>query len=168
MRRFVPGTLILLAILLVASLATPAAENPFSLKVQVDLPSEVTAQMQSGDLIQLVLRPQVQFGERTTPGQPIVLEKAWTPGTMVETLRFEKALAADEIYSLEMRIVRPDEAGRTEAVRYISALWKLPRRPVDHGIRVRMHIAHERDTRNNNVMITQDSDGVYRVSLFFA
>jgi hypothetical protein len=110
----------------------------------------------------------VQFGERTAPGQPVVLEKTWKPGTMVETMRFEEALVAGQIYSLEMRVVRPGEGGEPEQARYISALWRLPRRPVDNGIKLRMHIAHERDQRSNNVLITRDSDGVYRVSMFFA
>jgi hypothetical protein len=168
MHRKLLTTLILAGLVLAGTTLTSAAEPAFDLKVRVDLPPEVTAQLQTGDQLQLVLRPQVQYGERTVPGPPVVLEKTWQPGTVVETLRFDEALTAGQIYSLEMRVVRPGERGDPEQVRYISALWKLPLRPVDHAIRVRMHMAHERDQRDNNVMITRGDDGVYRVMMFFA
>jgi hypothetical protein len=168
MLRKVLAALLLAGLAVAGTSLAAAAEPSFDLKVRVDLPPEVTSQLRTGDTLQLVLRPQVQFGERTVQGQPVVLEKTWRPGTVVETMRFDEALTADQIYSLEMRVVRPDDRGEAEQVRYVSALWKLPLKPVDHGIRVRMHLAHERDTRDNNVLITRGSDGVYRVMLFFA
>ncbi|MDQ7008503.1 MAG: hypothetical protein Q9Q40_14880 [Acidobacteriota bacterium] len=155
--------------LLVLLAATPApASEPFDLKVDLDLGPAVTGMLQEGDTLQVILRPEIQYGQRTAAGQPLVMERNFTPGTLVEHIRFDKALAPNQIYRLELRIVRRDAKGREHSVRYLSALAKLPRRPVDQAIPMRLHRGHKRDTRANHVMVVRDQDGVYRVMVFTA
>ncbi|GEM_PF-2570827 len=163
----------LFAIAITAALAfgtAASAEEPrFDLEFRLKLSSEFTSALRDGDTLQAVLRPHVQFGQRTVAGQPIVLETAWKTGKSLETtLNFEKALEPDQLYHLELRIVRADERGRMQTVRYLSALDKLPRRPVGHAIPLRLHQGHRRDLRENIVMLTKDADNVYRVTFFTA
>ncbi len=155
--------------LLVVLAATPLlAEEAFDLKVDLDLGPGVTGLLEEGDTLQVILRPEIQYGQRTALGQPQVMERTFAPGTLVEHIRFDKALAPDQIYRLELRIVRRDAKGRERSVRYISALSKLPRRPVDQAIPMRLHLGHKRDARANHVMVVRDQDGVYRVMVFTA
>ncbi|MBP7148643.1 MAG: hypothetical protein KBD01_13985 [Acidobacteria bacterium] len=159
-----------LALLVAAALPAAAAETevPFDLRVQIDVTPELSAQLRSGDLLQVVLRPEIQYGQRSVPGAPIVLEKAWEPGMLLEPLHFPKVLAPDQIYRVELRIARKDDKGRTQDLRYLSALDKLPRHPVTRWVPMRLHLGDRRDLRDNHVMVVQDSDGIFRVMWFTA
>ncbi len=167
MLRRLPLLLLLLAVL-VAAPAARAADQPFDLKVRLDLPPEVTARLHAGDILQVIVRPEVQYGQRTVPGEPVVFEKAWEPGLVLEPIRLAGVLEPDQIYRLEFRVVRRNERGRETAVRYLSALARLPRKPVENGIRMRLFLGHPRDQRDNHILVTRDSDGVFRVMVFTA
>jgi hypothetical protein len=143
-----------------------AQDKPFDLKVDLDL-SGVTDKLREGDTLQVILRPAVQYGMRTAPGQPIVLERSFTPGETLQTVRFQRALDELDIYRLELRIVRNDRNGNKD-VRYLSALYKLPRTPVDRAIPMRLHQSFQRDERHNLVQVVRDPDGVFRVQIFAA
>lgn len=144
--------------------AAPAAEEPkFDFRVQIDMTPELVAQLKPGDLLQVILRPEVQFDRRSVRGEPLVLQRTYQPGMASSEVLFPKALAPDQIYRLEMRVTRGDQK-----VRYVSALAKLPRRPVDNGIRVRLFQGEPGGQRENHVMVVKDQDGVYRVQMFFA
>ncbi len=168
MTRLIPALSLMLLLALVATPAAQAADQVFDLKVQLDLPAEVTSHLRTGDLLQVIVRPEVQYGQRTVPGEPVVFEKAWEPGLVLEPIRLAGVLEPDQIYRLEFRIVRKDERGRQKDVRYLSALAKLPRKPVENGIRMRLYLGHRKDPRDNHILVTRDSDGVYRVMLFTA
>ena len=166
-----PALVVLLPPVLVLALlagAALAAEQPFDLKVQLDLSPAMTAQLAPGDVLQVILRPETQYGIRSVPGPPIVLEKAYEPNMILEPLRFAKAIAPDQIYRLEMRVVRPGQADRQIQARYLSALDKLPRRPVESTMKMRLFLGGARDLRDNHVLLVRDSDGIYRVMLFTA
>ncbi len=161
--------LALLALALVVFTAPAIAEEAFDLKLNLDLSKELTASLRDGDVLQLVLRPQTQWGERTVPGAPVVMETTWSTSQVVNNqINFAKALKADQIYRLEMRILRGGDSEKAQSVRYLSSLYKLPRRPVDEQLTMRLHMSHKRDLRENLVLVTRDADGVYRVSFFTA
>ncbi len=143
--------------------AAQAAQEKFDLKVQLALTPELTSQLQAGDRLQVILRPEVQYEQRSVPGEPVVLERKYEPGGTGDELLFPKVLEPDQIYRIEIRVAR----GESD-VRYLSALDKLPRRPVDNGIKVRLFQGGRRDVRNNHVMVVRDQDGIYRVMLFTA
>jgi len=168
MLRSDPLLSLLLLLVLVASPVAHAADDVFDLKVRLDLPPEVTARLQTGDLLQVIVRPEVQYGRRTVPGEPVVFEKAWEPGLVLEPIRLKGVLEPDQIYRLEFRIVRTDEKGDRHDVRYLSALAKLPRKPVENQVRIRLYLGHPKDPRDNHILVTRDSDGVFRVMLFTA
>lgn len=169
MARIRMGLLLGLALVALAAIGPALAEQPaFDLKVDLDLGAGVTQLLQPGDTLQVILRPEMQYGERSAAGQPIVMERTYEPGTMVERIRFQKALDPNQIYRLELRLVRRDDRGREDSVRYLSALAKLPRRPVDQAIPMRLHLGHPKDARSNHVMVVKDQDGVYRVMVFTA
>jgi hypothetical protein len=144
-------------------MAAQAAEEKFDLRVQLALTPELTSQLQAGDRLQVILRPEVQYEQRSVPGEPIVLERVYEPGATGDELSFPKVLEPDQIYRIEVRVVRGDRE-----VRYLSALDKLPRRPIDSGIKMRLFQGDRRDVRNNHVLVVRDSDGIYRVMLFTA
>ena len=162
--------LIAVVALATMALAAPAlAEESFDLKINLNMVEEMTSFLQEGDVIRLVLRPQTQWGERTVPGAPVIMETTWTTkGVVNNQINFRKALKADQIYQLEMRVVRAGTSGEGESVRYLSSLYKLPRKPVAQPLQMRLHLTHERDIRENLVLVTRDADGVYRLMLFTA
>ena len=168
MLRKLPRVFVVLAALAMMAAAPVLAEEKFDLKVDLDLSPSVTSMLAEGDVLQVILRPAIQFGERTTTGSPIVLEQSWAPGASLDTVVFDKALLPDQLYRLEMKSVRRDERGRDISARYVSALAKLPRKPVEQEIRMRlfrdfteqMQAARRGtvDERHNLVYLTQDSD----------
>ncbi|RMG45495.1 MAG: hypothetical protein D6718_07235 [Acidobacteria bacterium] len=151
-------------------LAAPAAyaDGAFDLEVRLDLGGDVGARLRAGDRLQVILRPQVQYGRLSEPGEPTVLEREFRPGTTSETVRFFRALDPDQIYRLELRLLRTDERGRLREVRYLSALHKLPTTSVTEAIRVRLHRGDTRDARDNHVLITRDAEGRLVVRMFTA
>jgi hypothetical protein len=160
--------LTVLGVVLCATLGTLAAEPMFDLDVDLGLSPEMTAQLTGGDTLQVILRPEVQYGQRSAAGEPIVLEKKFEAGLPDQRLKFPKALSPDQIYRLEMRIVRAEDPKHAIQVRYVSALDKLPRRPVEKAIRMRLFLGDRHDIRDNHVMVVRDVDGVYRVMIFTA
>lgn len=155
-----------LALLLMSAPAASAAEAAFDVDVQLAVSPEIIRQLQPSDTIQVILRPAVQYGLRTTPGQPIVLERKYDQQALLNPIRFEKALLPDQIYQLEVRIVR--EGGRKPIeARYLSSYDRLPRLPVEEGVRVRLEQGNQ-DRRENLMMLTRDSDGIYRLMIFAA
>lgn len=173
MKRLVTRLPVAAALAVLAASLVPAAEPAvaqprFDLDVQFALNPEMTAQLQQGDLLRVVLRPEIQYGERSVPGEPVTLERPFEPGMMAQTVTFRKALEPDQIYRLEMHIVRASDPQNPERVRYISALDKLPRRPVDNAVKMRLFLGDQDDGRDNHVMVVRDTDGVYRVMIFTA
>lgn len=155
--------------LLVGTLGAAAADQQlFDLKVALGLSPEMRAQLTANDTLQVILRPEVQYGTRQVAGEPIVLERKYDPTMPDQNLRFTKALQPDQIYRLEMRIVRAGDPQHPVDVRYVSALDKLPRRPVEKDIRMRLFLGDRRDARDNHVMVVKDQDGIYRVMVFTA
>jgi hypothetical protein len=77
-------------------------------------------------------------------------------------------VGADQIYRLELSVVRTDSKGRAAETRYLSALDKTRRLPVNQPIALRLQRSDRNDRRDNNVFLVRDSDGVYRVMMFFA
>ena len=110
--------------------------------------------------------PQTQYGV-DTKAAPIVLERVWRDGEPIDTCVFADAVSPDLIYRLEMTILRSD-GKRSSAARYVSALDRVPRRPAENPVELRLNRSHRRDARDTLVMVTLDSDGVYRVSVFTA
>lgn len=152
------------ALAVVAGLAAAqAADEKFDLKVELAVTPELTAQLQDGDRLQVILRPEVQYEQRSVPGEPIVLERRYEPGMSGNDILFPKALSPDQIYRIEVRVKRGERD-----IRYLSALDKLPRRPIDNAIRMRLFQGDRRDARSNHVMVVRDTDGIYRVMLFTA
>jgi hypothetical protein len=162
----------ILAVALLALLGTLGAaaadQQMFDLKVALGLSPEMRAQLTASDTLQVILRPEVQYGVRQVAGEPIVLERKYEPGMPDQNLRFTKALQPDQIYRLEMRIVRAGDPQHPIDVRYVSALDKMPRRPVEKEIRMRLFLGDRRDARDNHVMVVKDQDGIYRVMVFTA
>ncbi|MBP7146613.1 MAG: hypothetical protein KBD01_03645 [Acidobacteria bacterium] len=152
------------AVMLLGVCQAAAGTNAFDLNVQLALPAEMRSLLQEGDILRAILRPEVQYGARSAPGQPVVLEKAWAGGEL-PPMRFAKALEPDQIYRLELQIVR---AGSAREVRYVSATDKLPLRSVEQWLPMRLHRAGPRDQRENHVMLVSDGRGVLRVMLFAA
>lgn len=170
MRKLFPSLLAALAVVVFGSALSPviAAEGPFDLEVQLTLSSEMTSQLQSGDLIQITLRPETQYGIREIPGDPVVIEKKWEPGMTLQPLKFSKGLTPEMIYRIDVRILRNDTKGRPIEGRYLCALDRLPRRPVEKGVKMRLFLGDPRDARNNLLLLNRDSDGIYRLSVFTA
>jgi hypothetical protein len=160
------STLATLAVLALASVGAFAAEAPFDIDVLLGITPEMTSELTAEDTIRVILRPEMQYGLRTAPGEPIVLERKFDAEALAQPIHFPKALRPDEIYRLEVQIVRPG-AKQPVTVSYVSALDKLPRTPVEQGIKLRL-FQGAGDARNNLVMLVKDSDGVYRVQIFFA
>lgn len=149
--------------------ALPAhAESRFDLIFDLKLTADVTQLLRAGDTLQITLQPQVQFGARTVAGQPVTVEKIWSPGMKLDPVRFKEAIDPDQIYRLELRVVRRDERGKVQETRYLSALDKTKRLPVDRPIPLRLQRAGRADARDNNVFLVRDADGIYRVMMFFA
>jgi hypothetical protein len=144
------------------------AEEPFDLVFDLKLTTEMTSLLKSGDTLQFVLQPQVQFGQRTAPGAPISVEKVWSDGMTLAPITFKNAVGPDQIYRLELRVSRRGADGSVRETRYLSALDKTQRRPVNQAIPLRLQIADPDDARDNNVFLVRDSDGIYRVMMFFA
>lgn len=148
--------------------AQSADPSLFDLTVQLNLTHEVTALLKPGDRLQVILRPEVQYGLRTVAGAPVEVERIWQPGNVLLPIVFKEAVAPDQIYRLELQIERHDARGRVTETRYLSALDKSPRKPVTQPIALRLQRADRADRRDNHVMLVRDSDGVYRMMLFFA
>ncbi len=158
------------ALALTAAVALPsaAAEEAFDLKFDINLTNDVTALLKPGDRLIATLQPQVQYGARTAMGTAMNVERVWEAGMKFDTITFKNAVGADQIYRLELRVVRSDKNGRAVETRYLSALDKTRRLPVNQAIALRLQRADGNDARDNNLFLVRDSDGVYRVMMFFA
>lgn len=159
------------AVLVAGAMAAPTtmAMGDFDLRVQLDMSGELANRLEPGDTLRVSLRPAAQYGQRTIAGKPIVLEKSWQPGMLLDEVRFDRAISTNTIYQIELEVIRQSKGKKAaDSVRYLSALYKLPRTPVDKGIRMRLFQASEKDPRDTLVWVTQDADGVYRVQLFTA
>ncbi len=168
MSKMTQKLLAVLALVLLSA-APILAEEAFDLKINLDLSDELTSSLREGDVLQFVLRPQTQWGERAVPGEPVVMKTIWTRKQVVNNhINFRKALEPDQIYRLEMRVVRSGKGHETQSVRYLSSLYKLPRKPVAQPLTMRLHLSGKRDARQNLVLVTRDADGVYRLMLFTA
>lgn len=158
------------ALALSAAVALPsaAAEEAFDLKFEINLSNDVTALLKPGDKLVATLQPQVQFGARTALGTAVSVEKVWESGMKLDPITFKNAVGADQIYRLELSVVRTDSKGRAVETRYLSALDKTRRLPVNQPIALRLQRSDRNDRRDNNVFLVRDSDGVFRVMMFFA
>ncbi len=163
-RRFT-RVLILASLVLAASLSVSMAEEAFDLKVKIDLDAELSARLKDGDVVRLTVRQADQAG--TASGSPEVAEQTYKVGNDFTTWNFKKILVPSKIYRLEVEIIRPGKRGPM-SVRYLSALDKLPRKPVDTPLQLRLLRGHTKDVRHTIVMVDKDSDGVFRMSVFTA
>ena len=155
---------LVLATLLLAAITLPAlaGEEAFDLRVDLAIDGSTSGALQPGDVIRMELLPVPQYGVEKAPSS-VVLERTVGRDDLRGEWRFTKALAPNQIYRVEMMILR----GGTEA-RYLSALARLPRRAVDAPIPMRLSRGDRRDTRHTLVMLNKDADGVFRLEVFTA
>lgn len=158
----------MLSLLLVLGWCLPAlaGDELFNLKIHLQLDDEMTAMLQEGDRFEISLAPASKYGPEDN-AKPIVLENTWSKSGALGEWNFTKAMVAGQIYEIELRILRGSAADPV-AVRYLSALDRLPRKPADSTLKMRLTKGHANDTRNTLVLVNKDSDGVYRISVFTA
>ncbi len=156
----------LLALLLIAGCFLPAlaADELFDLRIQLRLDDEVKALLHEGDRFEIVLAPASKYGPESTVA-PVVLERSWSSNNPLGEWHFSKALVVGQIYEIELKISRGDQP---VAARYLCALDRLPRRPADSRLTMRLVRGHASDHRNTLVLVNRDSDGIYRISVFTA
>ena len=154
------------AVLLAAAVVPALADEQFDLDVQLGISAEMAARLTPNDTIQVTLRPAPQYG-KTASDAPVVVSRKWEPTALAQPVKFKEALKPDVIYRLDVVIVR--EGGKKPLeVRYLSALDKLPRRPVERGAKLRLFVGDQKDQRANLVLLTRDKDGIYRLMMFTA
>ncbi len=154
--------LALIALLLAAFTLPALAEPTFDLRIDLALDGSTAEALRPGDVVRVELLPADQFGVEHVAA-PIRLERTVGRDDMQAEWRFARALAPGQIYRMEMTIIRSGVA-----VRYLSALSRLPRHAAAEPGAMRLERGQRRDKRHTLVMLHRDSDGVVRLSVFTA